>query len=545
MVALSQLLTALSPPVPDIMAGFSPVEVTKIVFDHRQVEAGSLFVALQGHRFDGHRFIPQAIQHGAVALIGVLRPDQLNTLGIDIPARIPYVQVNDSRLALAQCSAAFYGHPSRGMAMIGVTGTDGKTTTASLLESILSVATHAQSRDEDAVGVITTVGARIRGVESDTGFHVTTPEAPDVQRFLAQMHAAGCRYGIVESTSFGLDQERVGAVDFDIAIVTNITHEHLDIHGTRDAYVAAKAKLFRMLFDSPLKPGVPRCAVLNCDDAGSYDALRAVLTEEAAQSDLPVSIHCYRLATPGQDSASEADVIASEITYAPDRTRFILRWWGGDFVVESKLIGAFNVSNVLAAATATLALGVAPTVVQEGIARFPGVIGRMERIERGQPFLALVDFAHTPVSLERALTTLRPLVGQNEQGQPGRLIAVFGSAGLRDREKRYLMGRVSGQLADFTVVTAEDPRTEDLAAINAEIARGVRTVAKDSHFIIIPDRAEAIQFAIEMGMTGDVVASFGKGHERSMCFGEVEYPWSDQAAMATALARRFVKQAKP
>jgi UDP-N-acetylmuramoyl-L-alanyl-D-glutamate--2,6-diaminopimelate ligase len=509
--------------------------INQIVFDHRAVQPGSLFVALPGRRFDGHHFIPQAIDRGAVAVTGVISQDELHRQ--EVTVTVPYVQVADSRLALAQLSAAFYGQPSQTMTVVGVTGTDGKTTTSSLIESILTTATQEAPQESGAVGVITTVGARIRGVESDTGFHVTTPDAPDVQRFLAQMRDAGCRYAIVETTSHGLAQRRVDGVAYDVAVVTNITHEHLDEHGTREAYVAAKARLFRMLFGSPTKPGVSRAAVLNADDAGSYDALRSVLAEEAAQSRVPVAVYSYGIAGQGADPAVTADVLATNVRFAPDLTRFDLRWWDGEFSLTSPLIGDFNVYNALAAATAGLALGLDPSIIQQGIAQFPGVVGRMERIDRGQTFLALVDFAHTPVSLERALLTLRPLVGQNEEGRPGRLIAVFGSAGLRDRAKRFLMGEVSGRLADFTIITAEDPRTEDLAEINAEIAHGVRTTADESRYTIVPDRAEAIQFAVNMARPGDVVAAFGKGHERSMCFGETEYPWSDQAAMAAALER--------
>ncbi|RIK44846.1 MAG: UDP-N-acetylmuramoyl-L-alanyl-D-glutamate--2,6-diaminopimelate ligase [Chloroflexi bacterium] len=509
--------------------------VSQIVFDDRAVQPGSLFVALPGRRFDGHHFIPDAVSRGAVAVVGSASRDELHQQGIEPPAI--YVQVADSRLALAQLSAAFYGQPSRFMTVVGVTGTDGKTTTSSLIESILTTAAQSTPQDPGAVGVITTVGARIRGVESDTGFHVTTPDAPDVQRFLAQMRDAGCRYAVVETTSHGLAQARVAGVEYDVAVVTNITHEHLDEHGTRDAYVAAKAKLFRMLFHSPPKPGIPRAAVLNADDAGSYDALRVVIAEEAAQAQFPVAVYSYGIAGQMGDPTLAPYVLATNLVYAPSHTRFDLHWWGGEFSLTSPLIGDFNVYNVLAAATAGLALGLDSTIIQEGVARFPGVVGRMERIDRGQPFLALVDFAHTPVSLERALLTLRPLVGQNEQGRPGQLIAVFGSAGLRDRAKRYLMGEVSGRLADFTVITAEDPRTEDLAAISAEIARGVRASADESRYTIVPDRAEAIQFAVTMAQPGDVVAAFGKGHERSMCFGETEYPWSDQAALAAALER--------
>jgi UDP-N-acetylmuramoyl-L-alanyl-D-glutamate--2,6-diaminopimelate ligase len=297
-----------------------------------------------------------------------------------------------------------------------------------------------------------------------------------------------------------------------------------------------------MLSHSPLKPGVARCAVLNADDNGSFAALRQALAEEAAQFAIPVTVRSYGLADPASAHPSAPDVMAANIVYAPDRTRFDLRWWGGEFAVESQLIGEFNVANVLASATVALALGVAPPVIQEGIARFVGVLGRMERIDRGQPFLALVDFAHTPVSLERALLTLRPLVGQRDTGEAGRLIAVFGSAGLRDRAKRYLMGQVSGRLADFTVITAEDPRTEAVNDINAEIARGVREGASAAQYTIVPDRTEAIQVAVDMAQSGDVVATFGKGHERSMCYGEIEYPWSDQDALVQALERRVRRQ---
>lgn len=535
MSSLLQLLNAL--PDRQYLSTLDPAMITiaDVTADSRAVRPGSLFVAIPGHRVDGHRFIPAALAQGAAAVIGSWPPAELAAGAIHLPEAIPYIQVADSRLALAWCCSALYNHPSQTMTVVGVTGTDGKTTTSSLIEAILAVAT-AEGGDAGRVGVITTVGARIRGVESDTGFHVTTPDAPDVQRFLRQMVDAGCRYAVVESTSHGLAQSRVAAVAFDVAAVTNITHEHLDEHGTREAYVAAKARLFRALYASPIKPGAPRCAVLNADDEGSFDALRTALAEEAMRSNLSIPVRSYGITNGSTPPNSRPDVTAASIVYAPDRTRFDLRWWGGEFAIESPLIGDFNVYNVLAAATVALALEIPPQTVQAGIARFPGVLGRMQRMDRGQPFLAVVDFAHTPVSLERALLTLRSLVGKN-----GRLIAIFGSAGLRDRAKRYLMGEVSGRLADFTVITAEDPRTEDVNEINLEIARGVRQFVDEQRFVIIPDRAEAIQFAVDMAQPGDVVAAFGKGHERSMCFGETEYPWSDQAAMVNALERRMTK----
>jgi len=506
-------------------AVLASMDVTSVTADSRQAGPGVLFVAVPGLRVDGHRFIPNAIAAGAVAVAGTRTPDQLTAEGISLPAGLPYLSCPDGRLALAQLSAALHAHPSREMAVVGVTGTDGKTTTCTLLESIFS-AGRIGNPPGGGVGVITTIGARIQGLELDTGFHVTTPEAPDVQRYLAQMRDAGCGFAIVESTSHGLDQKRVAAVDYDVAAVTNITHEHLDYHGTLDAYRAAKALLFRALFHSPPKPSTPRLAVLNRDDPGSYDCLAAVLAEESATPGaLSVAVRCYSLSNPA------ADVRAERIVYRPDATTFDLHWWDGpSFPLETRLIGDFNVSNILCAATVALGLGFPPQSVAAGVKALPGVLGRMQRMDAGQNFLALVDFAHSPGSLERALRTLRPLVADG-----GRLIAVFGSAGLRDKAKRRLMGAVSGRLADFTVITAEDPRTEDLVAINQEIVAGVEAFAPKESYCIVADRAEAIRVATRMAGPGDVVASFGKGHERSMCFGETETPWNEQEVMLDAL----------
>jgi len=520
-------------------ARLASIGIESVTADSRQAAPGTLFVAISGLRVDGHRFIPNAIAAGVTAVAGTLSPEQLRAQNIDLPPGMPYLQFPDGRLALAQLSAALHNFPSRAMTVLGVTGTDGKTTTCTLLESILASRTVSPTGNTSrtnsptyGVGVITTIGARIAGQELDTGFHVTTPEAPDVQRYLAQMRDGGCRFAVVESTSHGLDQKRVAAVDYDIAGVTNITHEHLDYHGSFAAYREAKALLFRALFRSQPKAETPRLAVLNRDDPGSYDYLASVLVEEsAAEGAPPVVVRCYSLDNPSADPS--ADVRADRIVYRPDATTFDIHWWGGPaFSVETRLIGDFNVSNILCAATAALGLGIDPSAVAAGVASLPGVLGRMQRMDAGQDFLALVDFAHSPGSLERALNTLRPLVGQG-----GRLIAIFGSAGLRDKAKRRLMGQVSGRLADFTVITAEDPRTEDLAEINREIAAGVEQFAPADRYLVVPDRATAIRYAIGMARPGDVVASFGKGHERSICFGETETPWNEQAVMLDALGQ--------
>ena len=503
--------------------------------DSRAVQPGSLFVAIAGDSFDGHCFIPNAIDNGAVAVIGTTCIAQLAASGVKLPATLPYLQVSNSRAALAWCSAALYDFPSRAMAVIGITGTDGKTSTATILESILTTATVDISSALGKVGVITTVGARIQGQALETGLHVTTPNAPDVQRYLAKMRDASCEFAIVESTSHGLAQGRVAAVEFDVAAVTNITHEHLDYHGTWEAYAAAKATLFEALFETDTKPGVVRLAVLNADDRASHHVLTSAIREASGQSEREILITRYGI--HDEDSALGCDVFATNITYRPDRTQFDIITADTRFPVMTPLIGDFNVYNILCATSIALGLGVSIDAIQMGVANLKGIVGRMERIDRGQPFLALVDFAHSPASLERALQTLRTIVSEG-----GRIIAVFGSAGLRDQGKRRLMGQTSGRFADFTVITAEDPRTEKLERINEEIEAGVRESAGD--YTIVPDRTEAIQYAVNLAKPDDIVAAFGKGHERSMCFGTVEYPWHEQAVMADALERRMQREAK-
>jgi UDP-N-acetylmuramoyl-L-alanyl-D-glutamate--2,6-diaminopimelate ligase len=531
------------------------IPIRRIVADSRQVQPGDLFVAIQGAKYDGHTAIADVLERGAVGIIGSVEPGGLYELVPEPWVRgmtldFAYMRLFDTRLALALANSWLHGFPSREMPVIGVTGTDGKTTTSSLIEAILVEATRSESIPNGSVGVITTVGARILGEESATGLHVTTPDAPEVQQFLADMRDAGCTYAVVESTSHGLDQKRVAGVDYDIAVVTNITHEHLDYHGTREAYVAAKARLFRMLFHSPAKVGVPRYAILNADDAGSLEALKAAIADEESMNlpfqapDVPVILNLEKQVVQtrsyGMPSERKPDLYATNVEYRPDSIRFRLHWWWGPaFDVHTPLIGEFNLYNVMAAASVTLALGVPSEIVAQGIANFKGVLGRMERMDAGQEFTAIVDFAHSPASLERALNTLRPLVGVHADGTPGRLIAVFGSAGLRDRAKRKWMGQISGRLADFTLVTAEDPRTEDVNDICAEIASGVREFVDDAHFAIVPDRTAAIQYAVDIAQSGDIVAAFGKGHERSMCYGETEHPWSDQGAMMAALNRRM------
>lgn len=476
------------------------IPITGISLDSRNIQPGNLFVALSGGSTDGHRYILPAVKHGAAAAVGTQEMPGLP---------VPYFRVADSRAALAVLSAAFYHFPARRLTVIGVTGTDGKTTTCNLIYQILLAAGLR-------AGVISTVNATIGEEVLDTGFHVTTPEAPDVQLYLARMVEAGLSHVILEATSHGLDQQRVAACEFDVAVVTNITHEHLDYHGSYAAYREAKGRLFRMLAETAEKPqGNPRAAVLNMDDS-SYGYLDEIISvRKIAYSQFITT-----------------DIWASDIGLGPEGLRFNVHLEETEFPVRSNLIGRYNVSNILAAVGATVAgLGISPQAAREGIARLPGIPGRAEVIDLGQPFTAMVDFAHTPNALERILETAREITS-------GRVIAVFGSAGLRDRQKRRMMAEVAAEKANLTILTAEDPRTESLDQILEEMAEGALAKGgiEGKTFWRVPDRGDAIRSALRMARPGDLVVACGKGHEQSMCFGTVEYPWDDRTAMRAALA---------
>ena len=468
----------------------SDVEVTGVVQDSRAVLPGFVFVAIRGREADGHQYIADALRRGAAAVVAERAEG--------VPAGVPGVVVRDGRAALARLAAAFHGFPSRRLKVIGVTGTDGKTTTASLILALLKAAGRP-------AGAITTVAATIDGRELDTGFHTTTPDAPAVQSYLAQMVAAEAEYAIVESTSHGLDQGRTLECDYDVAVITNVTAEHLDYHQSYEAYLAAKARLFEMLSAGYRKPGVPKVSVLNADDP-SVDALRRFPAD--------------RLLTYGLDSP--ADVLGTRLELGPTRTRFVAETPAGSLVVETRLLGRHNVSNALAAIAVAVSQGLPLATIERSLSDFRGVVGRMEAVDEGQDFQVIVDFAHTPNALQQALTVARSLAQD-------RVIAVFGCAGLRDRRKRPVMGAVAGRLADLVVLTAEDPRTEDVEAIIEEIASGCRQVGRrlGVDYWAVPSREQAIARAFEMARPGDLVLITGKGHEKSMCFGTVETPWSD------------------
>jgi UDP-N-acetylmuramoyl-L-alanyl-D-glutamate--2,6-diaminopimelate ligase len=482
------------------------IEVSGITHDSREVIRGNIFVALTGESFDGHAYIQEAIDNGAAAVIGERR---------ESISEVPYLQIENSRLALAHLAAAFYGFPGRKLTVIGVTGTDGKTTTVNLIHNIL-VSCGIKT------GMISTVNAVIGDKQIDTGFHVTTPESPKIQYLLSKMVNQGLTHVVIETTSHGLEQYRVSACDFDIGVVTNITHEHFDYHGDYEHYLNAKAALLTGLIDTKdKKRGNYRIAVINRDDQ-SYEYLKRILTDEKYQR--------IKIIEYGTDERS--DIQALNIKNIENGLKFDLEWAGSQYEIQTSLIGEFNAHNILAAVSAASAgLGLDMQCVIDGVASLSGVPGRMEIVDLGQNFSAIVDFAHTPNALKVALETSRNRTKK-------RVISVFGSAGLRDRQKRRMMAATSIALADISILTAEDPRTESLDEILSEMVDEAQKHGgvEGETFYRIPDRGEAIRKAVELAEEDDLVIICGKGHEQSMCFGETEFLWDDRIAIKSALS---------
>jgi UDP-N-acetylmuramoyl-L-alanyl-D-glutamate--2,6-diaminopimelate ligase len=492
------------------LSGDPDVAIAGMTHDSRAVLPGVLFVAYQGVTQDVHRYIPDAVARGAAAVL-VERPVAELTAELGALPSATYIQVGDARLARGLMAAALWDHPSRHLAVVGVTGTDGKTTTATLAHAMLQAAGRR-------AGLITTVSARIGSEELDTGLHVTTPEAEDLQAYLAAMLAQGSDSAVVEVTSHGLAQHRVAGVAFDVAVLTNITHEALEYHGTFEAYRQAKAMLFHALAASPRKPGLPKTSVLNRADPAAEWLSR-----------IPVDqVRTYNV-------SGFADYCAEGLRHTPAGLSFTAATPLGRLSVRSPLLGSYNAANILAAMAASAVLGAGPEAWSAAAAAVEAIPGRMERVDEGQAFTAIVDFAHTVNGLRQALSALRELAAPG-----GRVLCVFGCAGLRDATKRPLMGRVAGELADITVVTAEDPRTEDLSAILAATVDGLRSTGarEGESYHQVPDRFEAITLATRLARPGDVVIVCGKGHEQSMCFGGTEHPWDDREALRAALGGR-------
>jgi UDP-N-acetylmuramoyl-L-alanyl-D-glutamate--2,6-diaminopimelate ligase len=443
--------------------GDAEVEVLAVTHDSRQVRPGTLYCCVPGTRFDGHDFAARAVDAGAVALL-CERPLDLD---------VPQVVVGSVRQAMGPVAAASLGVPSAALDVIGITGTNGKTTTAGLVASILGAA----GRTCGVIGTLT--GAR------------TTPEGPDLQRTFATLAGEGADAVAVEVSSHALDLHRVDGTRFRIAVFTNLSQDHLDFHGTMEAYFAAKARLFR--------PELSDLAVLNRDD------VHGRLLADTATIDVV--------------TFSLEDV--TELVLGPEGSTF--RWQGLDLRVP--LPGRFNASNALAAATVARELGVDGEAIVAGLASAGVVAGRFERIDEGQPFLAAVDYAHTPDGLRQLLGSARELT-------EGRVIVVFGAGGDRDPAKRPLMGAAAAELADLVVLTTDNPRSEDPAAIMASVERGME---HPTDLRIEPDRAAAIALAVREAGPGDVVLVAGKGHETTQIIGDVVTPFDDRDVLRAAL----------
>ena len=450
-------------PLADLLADLPRSEVrgdpattiTSLCYRSGEVTSGALFFCIPGARLDGHDFGAEAVLKGASVLI----------VERWLPIDVAQVLVPSVRAVMGSISAVFHGHPAERLRMVGVTGTNGKTTTTFLLESIFRA-------NGWTPGVIGTTGVRIDG--RVVAFPRTTPEAPDLQRLLAEMVDAGVDAAAMEVSSHGLHQRRVDGTRYEIAVFTNLTQDHLDYHASMEEYFEAKARLFT--------PAMSDGAVVNHDSA---EGRRLV------ESGLPT-------VTFGLDTG--ADVRATDV----QTTREGLSFRVGRLEVRSSLRGLFNVENCLAALAAARQIGIADGAIVRGIGQIRGVPGRVEPVEVGQDFLVMVDYAHTPDSLENVLRTARPLAS-------GRLIAVFGCGGDRDRSKRPLMGRAATGLADLTVVTSDNPRSEDPLAILADIEPGAREGG--GAYVVEPDRRSAIRLAVQEAAPGDVVVIAGKGHE--------------------------------
>jgi UDP-N-acetylmuramoyl-L-alanyl-D-glutamate--2,6-diaminopimelate ligase len=471
-----------------VLAGGAPglEDIAGIAYNSKAVKPGFLFAALRGAAQNGLDFVAEAEANGAAAV--------LSAWPKPAASRAAWVQVADAREALALAAANFYGHPAEGMKVVGVTGTKGKTTTTYLLEEILRAAGAV-------TGLVGTIEYRRPGWR--TPAPRTTPEAPDLQALLRDMRDAGVTHCVMEVSSHALEQKRVWGVGYDVAVFTNLSGEHLDYHPSMEAYFEAKKKLFALNHKK-------RAAVVNLDDPWG----RKLVAE------LPMTTVTFGL-------APEAIVRAVNPVLGAEGLEAQVSFPGGSMRLRSPLVGRHNLSNVLAATAAALALSVDPAVIVRGVAALRGVPGRFERVPNDRGLLVVVDYAHTDNALENVLMTAREL-------KPRRLIVVFGAGGDRDRDKRERMGRVAARLADWTILTSDNPRGEDPAAILEAIAGGF---AKESvrTFEIEPDRRKAIARALATANKGDTVLIAGKGHEDYQIFKDRTVPFSDVQVAAEVL----------
>ncbi len=497
MIALADLLAAAGFPAAARAVADAAVSISGIASDSREVAPGTLFVAVPGRRQDGHSHAAAAVAAGAVAVMAE------HPLSPELPPGVPVVLVDNSRIALSALAAAWHQHPSRSLTVAGVTGTDGKTTTATMLWAAWRAAgIHT--------GLISTVDFRDGDTVTANTTRLTTMEAFETQRRLSELRDSRCSHVVVETSSHALEMRRVDDVDYRLAVYTRITSEHLDVHGDREGYLAAKARLLTLVGDR--HDGI---AVLDRDDDFAYPRL------------LKIPVATVLTYSAG---GRPADLVADDVATDTQGVRLRARTPWGEAQLHLQLAGRFNAANALAALAAACGSGASFDAAVAGITGLERVHGRMERVHVGQPFGVVIDYAHTAASLENVLAELRVAT-------TGRLWVVFGSAGERDVEKRAAMGAVAGRLADVVVVTDEDPRGEDRVAICEQIAAGADSAGArlGDNLHVIPDRSEAVAFAVAGARPGDLVLFAGKGHESSIVTASGSVPWDERAAVEYAL----------
>ncbi len=472
-------------------AGVDAVEVSSVAYDSRKAQPGGMFVAVRGEKADGNKFVAAAIEKGARAIVSEQpRP-------AEAPAPLAWIQVREARKALAAISANFCGRPAEALKLTGITGTNGKTTTAYLVDSIARAAGHGS-------GLAGTIEYRTpRGSRSASN---TTPESLELQQFFAEVRGAGGTHAALEVSSHALAQDRVWACPFAAAVFTNLTRDHLDYHKTFEAYFAAKKRLF-----TGTGRGAPRVAVINSDDAYGRQL-----------PGLAPSTLTYGL-------AAGADVSAGKFALTVSGLEFTARTPAGAVEVRSKLVGRINVYNILAAIGGGLALGIPPDSIARGVAALESVPGRFQRVDAGQPFLVIVDYAHTDDALRNLIQTAREL------NPSGRIITLFGCGGDRDRAKRPLMGEAAGSLSHSVVLTSDNPRTEDPARILNDALVGLQKV--NANYVVEMDRARAIELALRDARPGDIVLLAGKGHETYQILNTGTIDFDDREVARAALRR--------
>lgn len=474
------------------MEGDGSTDIRGISYDSRKVRPGFLFVAVEGFKTDGHNYVGRAVEAGAAAVL-VQRM-------VEVPSGVTRVITGDTRKGLAMVSAAFYGSPSRELLLVGVTGTNGKTTTTSLIASIYRGAGKK-------AGLIGTIANYIGDRKLDVSH--TTPESADLQEILRDMVNEGVSVAVMEVSSHALSLERVAGCEFDVAVFTNLTQDHLDFHRDMEEYLEVKARLFRNIGVGEKK--LPKYAVVNADDPYSASIAEA--------SGAPVVT--YGLSEKADVRAVDIKVTGRGCSFTAVSEKY------GAIDLSLRLTGLFNVYNTLAAYTAAVEGGISPGLVKEALERVPGVPGRFETVDCGQDFTVVVDYAHTPDGLENILKAARTVAS-------GRVITVFGCGGDRDRTKRPIMGEIAGRYSQVPIITSDNPRTEDPDVIIRDIEEGIKRVVPGG-YRVIPDRREAIRAAVAEAKSGDMVVIAGKGHEDYQIIGTQKLPFDDREEVRNAL----------